>query len=302
MKKVNIFLLITFFLTWSITFIIFKSGGLTGPFASIGLILCMMMPALSVLITTLITKSSFKEIWIKPNFKKNIKYYFIGYFSPVILIILGSALYFIIFPSHLDLSMNNGVENLKLQLQSLSQALPSDLELKSAMIIQLFVSIFLSPILNFIPCLGEELGWRGYLLPKLIENNSYFKSSLIAGVIWGIWHAPMIAMGHNYGVGYIGVPFIGIFAMVVFCIMTGAIFNYITIKTKSCIPATFAHGSLNGFASAGVIFLSIPNPNMFIGPAPVGIIGGFFFIVVGAICLLKTKKLDEENIETKTKA
>lgn len=292
MKKVNIFLLITFLLTWSITFIIFKTGGLIGSFAYIGLILCMMMPSLSVLITTLITKSSFKEIWIKPNFKKNIKYYIIGYFSPVILIILGAVLYFIIFPSHLDLSMNTGLSNLKLQLQSLGQVVPSDSELKSTMIIQLLVGILLSPILNFIPCLGEELGWRGYLLPKLAENNSYFKSSLICSIIWGIWHAPMIAMGHNYGTGYIGAPFLGIFAMILFCMATGSIFNYIAIKTKSCIPAIFAHGSLNGFASASVIFLNVPSPNMFIGPVPTGIIGGFFFIVVGVICLLKTKKLD----------
>ena len=37
-------------------------------------------------------------------------------------------------------------------------------------------------------CAGEEVGWRGFLLPKLCENHSLFASSLMVGLLWGVWH------------------------------------------------------------------------------------------------------------------
>jgi len=49
-----------------------------------------------------------------------------------------------------------------------------------------FVSLFLRG------AMGEELGLRGFALPRLQENNSPFRSSLIIGVLWGAWHLPVL--------------------------------------------------------------------------------------------------------------
>ena len=48
----------------------------------------------------------------------------------------------------------------------------------------------LFPLLIALPFgpMGEELGWRGFMLPKLLEKNSAVKSSLMVGLAWGIWH------------------------------------------------------------------------------------------------------------------
>lgn len=296
MKKVSIFLCINFLLTWIIAFELMFNGGYSNPSAMLVITSCMFMPTIAVLITTLITKSKFKEIWIKPNFKGNIKYYLIGWLVPIFLILVGCIVYFIIFPSQFDINMTYMVDATKNQLSSLGQTIPNDSQLKSIILLQLVASIFIAPLANFIPCLGEELGWRGFLLPNLMSKYTPFKATIISGTIWGIWHAPMIAMGHNYGLNYPTAPWGGIIAMILFCIFTGSLLSYITIKSKSCIPAVIGHSMINGFASLGVVFLSVQTTNPFIGPAPVGIIGGIGFIITGLICfklISKFNVLDE---------
>ncbi|WP_195988094.1 hypothetical protein [Clostridium sp. D53t1_180928_C8] len=79
--------------------------------------------------------------------------------------------------------------------------------------------------------------------------------------------------------------------MIIFCIFVGSFLSYITLKVKSSIPAAIAHGMINGFASVSTLFLSVNNnTNPFIGPLPVGIIGGCGFIIVGIICFILIKK------------
>lgn len=292
MKRIGIFLLSTFIITWTIEFIIMFNGGATNPLYTVALGICMLVPAISVFLTCATTKDGFKGVWIKPNFKGNLKYYLIGWLSPVILIISGAAIYFLLNPSHFDSNMTFIISSTKDKLLSLGQVVPSDNQLRSILLIQIGTSIFIAPIINFIPALGEELGWRGYLLPRLCEKYKHITAVIISGVIWGIWHAPMIAMGHNYGLGYRFAPIGGIVAMIVFCIFVGAIFSYVSLRAKSAIPAAIGHAMLNGFASVGAIFTNVATNN-FIGPLPMGIIGGLGFIIAGTICLIL---LSRENI------
>ena len=72
MKKIFIFLAITFLATWTLAFGLMANGGYRNPLTMIILSACMLVPAISVIITTLITKEKFKDVWIKPNFKGNI--------------------------------------------------------------------------------------------------------------------------------------------------------------------------------------------------------------------------------------
>ena len=46
--------------------------------------------------------------------------------------------------------------------------------------------------------LGEEIGWRGYALPRLLKNENALVSSLILGLIWGLWHLPLFWMAGNF--------------------------------------------------------------------------------------------------------
>lgn len=284
-KRLSIFLITTFILSWGLVAIIPLSGEKYGsPKSLVILSILMLIPATCSILTRFITKEGFKNMHLKPKFKKNIKYYLIAYFMTNIFIALGGVIFFVIFPNKLDLNMT-----------SLSQSFQSkglNIDVKTVFWVQLAQGILIGPIINIIFTLGEEIGWRAYLLPKLCKQFSVQKSIIISGIIWGIWHGPIIAMGHNYGVGYAGAPWLGIFAMIVFCLFVGSYLSYLTLKTKSVIPAAIAHSAINAFAGAGIALCKQP-VNPFIGPSPVGIVGGSILIIVGIYCYIKLK--NEEN-------
>jgi len=57
--------------------------------------------------------------------------------------------------------------------------------------------LFAGDTLNALFGFGEEAGWRGYLLHEW-KHMQFWKASLFIGLIWGIWHAPLILLGYNY--------------------------------------------------------------------------------------------------------
>ena len=283
-KRLYIFLGIVFVLSWGLAATIPLSGDNYGSIKStVILSIMMLMPALSSILTRLITKENFKNMYLKPRFKNNMKYYIIAYFMTNVFIILGAVVYFLIFPNDLDLNMT-----------TLRQTLANSgvtVDVYVIFIAQIVQGVLIGPIINIIFTLGEEIGWRGYLLQKLCKEFSTKKAIIISGIIWGIWHAPIIAMGHNYGTGYAGAPYLGIFAMIIFCVVVGSYLSYLVIKTKSVIPCGVAHSAINAFAAISLcVYKGVANP--FIGPLPTGIIGGSIFILVGIYCFISVGKIE----------
>ena len=295
LKRALIYVLITFGMTWVycllIVYPIANGESLSGvPSLITQLVVAAVrfFPAIGVLLTRLLTKEGFRNAWLKPNLKKNLRFYLLAWFGPAILTFAGMGIYFLLFPDHLDLSFSY----MKSMMAAAgtpyeAQAVPMDL----LMTIQCVQAVFLAPALNFITCFGEEWGWRGYLLPKVSSHFSVVPTLLITGIIWGLWHAPLTIIGHNYGLGYWGFPFTGIAMMCVFCTVLGIFMSYVTLKTKSCIPAILAHGAVNGIAAIGIYF-TFDGGNPFVGPAPTGIIGMIPFILVAipmAVQLIKSE-------------
>ena len=102
---------------------------------------------------------------------------------------------------------------------------------------------------NAIVAFGEEYGWRNYLVGALRELK-FWKAALFIGSVWGIWHAPLILMGHNYP----NEPRWGVLFMVVFCVLLGIIELYFVLKTKSMIVAAIIHGTINAVAGLTIYF------------------------------------------------
>lgn len=295
-KRIILFLVITFAITYLVEFGIIlrflQSGDAAQASMAQALIAgVMFIPAIGVLITRLVTKEGFQNAFLFFNFKGNVKYYLIGWFGPSLLTLAGAAIYFLIFSDKLDLNMTMLLDVYKQQNVEMTRE-----QLQSTLLMQLAMGIFIGPLLNFVNCFGEEWGWRGYLLPKMQGRLPILPMLLVNGIIWGLWHAPLTMMGHNYGVGYMGYPITGILAMCVFCIVMGTIFSYVTIKTKSCLPAVFAHGGLNSIASFGM-YITTDGGNPFVGPVPTGIIGGIGFIIVAIVMAVLLFKEEKKKVQ-----
>jgi len=119
---------------------------------------------------------------------------------------------------------------------------------------QIAAALTVAPLFNTLFALGEELGWRGYLLPKLLPLGQ-IPAMLISGVIWGIWHAPAILQGHNYPEN----PVLGVGMMIVFTVLLGIIFSWLYLKTRSPWAPALAHGTVNAVAGLPLLFLTDVN-------------------------------------------
>jgi hypothetical protein len=144
------------------------------------------------------------------------------------------------------------------------------------LLVALFLSsLMIGPFVNSILGMGEEWGWRGYLLPRLMPLGKW-KAYLLLGVIWGLWHAPLIVIGFNYP----GYPILGIFLMILFTTAIGIYINELTLHYKSAILAGWIHGVFNsqGYGIWRLLLFANTDPTL---GGVTGIVGILVLFVIG---------------------
>lgn len=135
--------------------------------------------------------------------------------------------------------------------------------------------------INAVFAFGEEIAWRGFLV-RVLEDLGFWKKSILIGVIWGLWHAPFILMGHNYPAH----PVAGVFMMIVFCALLSPIMVHIRERSKSVIAAAIAHGTMNATAGISLILLTGGN-DLLCGPC--GLAGMIVLLVCDIIIFMLRK-------------
>lgn len=92
--------------------------------------------------------------------------------------------------------------------------------------------------------LGEEIGWRGFLAPALYEKIGYTKTSLLTGVIWSVWHYPILIFAdYNSGTP----TWYGLTCFTVMVISISFVFTWFRIKSNSLWTGAILHASHNLF-------------------------------------------------------
>lgn len=97
-------------------------------------------------------------------------------------------------------------------------------------------------LLVFVLVVGEEIGWRGFALPRLLQRFGPWSASILLGLAWAVWHLPLFFMP---GMPQYGRPFP---AFAIYTIGLSIILTYFAQSTKgSVIIATLFHGVVNTF-------------------------------------------------------
>lgn len=255
-----------------------RQGTMTAFFAS-----AMWGPGIAAIVVTLVVeKKPFKSLRLNTLGPK--RFYAWAWFLPPVLIILSGLLTVLLGTGELD----TGFTFMKQQMEQTSTQLP--ISTGAVVAIQILQALILGPLINLIFAMGEEIGWRGFLLPRLMPLGQWW-ALILSGMFWGIWHAPAIAQGYNYP----DHPILGIFLMTVFCILLGIIFGWLSLNTRSPWVAGIAHGSLNAWAGMPYLFL-IPGFDTALGGTVTSLTG---FVVLGSFIgwLVLTKRLPVQVLE-----
>jgi membrane protease YdiL (CAAX protease family) len=254
--SVGLYLVLTFGLSWA-AFIGLRALGVPFlPRAAAG----MFGPAAAMVLTRLLRHEGFADAGLRLSSRGGLhRAYLFGYLVPILLLGAGVALSLLFGQQHVAVQQN---------LQALvgsraGPAIPPQLLLLLVAVSTLTVSV----LLDCVGTAGEELGWRGHLLVRLAPLGGSV-SAVAVGVVWGLWHAPLIGLdGYEYGdTSWVLAPY--------FCLFTvplAVILAWLRFSSGSVWPCVLGHAAIN--APAGLVLILLSRPASTLIAPPVGLLG-----------------------------
>ncbi|GAA4542245.1 CPBP family intramembrane glutamic endopeptidase [Pseudonocardia xishanensis] len=273
LRAVAVFLTVTFGASWLIASPLWFSGrGLATPGATLLLGAMMVSPSLGVLAVRLTVQrgrrltegtglggTGFRRWW---------RWGLLGWLAPLPLALLALGLATAVGVYHPDLAHLSGLT------AALGPLPVSPWVLVAAQLAQVLVVGWV----DVIPALGEEWGWRGWLLPELLPWGEW-PAMVVIGVVWGLWHAPVLLLGYNYPLEG---PAVRLLLMVAFCVVLSVLFGWLRLRSESVWPAAIAHGFLNAAAGSALLFSTAGQP---VDNATTGLLGWTGWLVLAAAFL-----------------
>ncbi|MCH4532872.1 CPBP family intramembrane metalloprotease [Staphylococcus haemolyticus] len=270
------YIILVFVLTYSIEGLVYLIGGLQA--FSLIASLTMLFPAITAIIVWAIYYRD-KKFWKFFGLRLGkIKYWFI---HPLMMLLALIIIYLVSYMLNPNQFLNSTEQQDR--MKDVFIFLP-DVPLFINLLIPIILNLSIGILFSIIAYLGEELGWRAFMYPKL-TNIGVTKGLILGGFIWGLWHLPLILMGHNYP----NHPILGNIMMILMCIPFGIILFYSYIKSGNIFVPAIMHGILNQFSSTVTTFSikeSQFNPLLY---GSTGLVGIVIFSLI-ALFLIKTIK------------
>ncbi|NQY28637.1 MAG: CPBP family intramembrane metalloprotease [Flavobacteriaceae bacterium] len=190
----------------------------------------MFSPALASFMTLKIRK---RPILSLPWRLKELKYLKLSYITPIFYVSIAYVLIWLLGFGDLlnseiilDWSQELGIDRMNQTL---------------VIIVMIFLLLTVGVIKNLGSTLGEEIGWRGFLIFELRKVMSFKALAIVSGIIWAIWHFPIINL--MYGRGENLLFHMGAFTIMI--IGVSVILAYYTFKSNSLWPAALYHSVHN---------------------------------------------------------
>ncbi|WP_282847961.1 CPBP family intramembrane glutamic endopeptidase [Microbacterium oxydans] len=275
---VIVFVAVSFALAWLVALPLWLGEGLAEPMSVFLLPIMMFTPAIAALVVTFLMRvpvpgqrARFLGLWPLRPAKRVIWLMVAGWLAPPLLVALGILLSAALGFVQLDLTFAAFAAELE-------KAVPAGTPLPPVQVI-VFAQLALIPVgglFNSLFAFGEELGWRGWLLPALRPVGTW-PALILSGVIWGLWHSPIILLGYNFG----RTDITGVLFMVGGCVAWGILLGWLRLRSASVWPAVIAHGSLNAAAGMIMIFAAAQPDLALAGP-----LGVASWVVIAAVVVV----------------
>lgn len=231
-KKIWVFLFLTFALSSIFYYLIISSGSVQS--YSLGLMWC---PGVAAMITQLIFGRNLRGMGWKPG---KFKYLLASYGVPLAYVLV---VYAIVWLTSLGtFSPDQLVKQMAVQYH---------IQVHSPLMFVLIYGAIVATfglVISSLTALGEEIGWRGLLVPELSKKYSFTKTALISGGIWALWHYPLILFA-NYNNSSAPVWF-GLICFTIMVVGTSFAFAWLRLKSGSLWTGVILHASHNVFIQA----------------------------------------------------
>ena len=286
-RGVGWYLLLTFMISWAVFFL--KFAGV--PFllrAGVG----MFGPAVACVLVRVLRHEGVADAGLRlkgrglASTRGTWRLYIFAYLVPLLLLTLGFLLGVIFQAQSWNLAghYQEFADLLAMRVHSTTLNVPL------LFVAQILSAVTLGVVVTMVATFGEELGWRGYLLPRLAPLGE-LRAAVIVGAIWSLWHAPIIVIdGYEFNGLY---PVLGVFFFLLFTIPTSIVFAWLRFRTGSIWPTVLAHAVVNTIASLGLAsFFTWGNPYI---AAPVGLLGLIPWFAFAA-WLIATRRIESNRV------
>ncbi|MFT6699554.1 MAG: membrane protease YdiL (CAAX protease family) [Porticoccaceae bacterium] len=206
----------------------------------------MISPALAAFITLKIKKRPIASL---PWSLKDLKYLKYSYFTPILYVSIAYVLIWLFGFGNLI--------NTEVIAQWSDELGIAESNKTLVTIVMIFLLLTVGVIKNLGSTLGEEIGWRGFFIFELRKVMSFKSLTIISGVIWAIYHFPIIHLIYGNGQNLL----LHISAFTIMIIGMSVILAYYTFKSNSLWPAAIYHSVHNIYIQKICTPLTITNDN-----------------------------------------